>query len=895
MRVYATALFSVLFMALACSQADFAGSLDQIDEDYTPVDLLVDETGEPDCDDDDVTIEEIDLLPDCLEGEPCDDGNVCTHGDRCIEGTCTGENLACADENPCTDDSCDPLTGCVFHTNTLPCDDQEPCTVGDHCTDGVCLGTSVDCQCNADSDCDSLDDGDACTGTLICNRQLLPFRCEVDPSTVSICDDLVPAENQCQTVACDPETGNCFLASIRDGEPCSDGDNCTLDDQCDAGVCKPGALFSCPDDNPCTDDLCDSTVGCLHVPNADSCDDGSVCTQVDACVDGQCVGAQPLPCDDDNLCTNDLCDPIAGCVHTPNEIPCDDGDSCTINDRCLESQCAAQPISCDDGKACTNDSCDPIDGCHFDPSCPEGLHCNGDGGCCLPRWSCGTLGHECGPIADGCDSEVACSPCPAGASCVDGICATGSCGFQQSVSLGGLARDVRVHAGYAYVAHENTLVVYNVETPGAATFVRSQPLPFVPRRLYLHNQSLLVVGDHAVAAISLITPGEPAIDAVLDGFDTIVAVAISGETVFVAQHPDTVTILEWAAGSIQPVGWAPLPGGLEVVDVEILDGRFLAATRTQGLWVFNIGASGSLEFAFSAASGDVCLGLVVSQGVAYLQKFWSGLEVIAFAEDGEPLPGAVIPLELASGRGFVWNQRLLLPRTQGGLWTLDVSNPETPVPDGFLDFQGFASGFDYQAPYLFVSGGANGLEIYSSPELLYTTLVESRSLPYRVNGMALFDGTLATVQENGQVHLLDVRNPSVPLPTESWKVPGIPVATVALTSTLHIASKFVGLLTYRMLDGAVEWVHTDDSAFELIDLEPLGDNMLVGLDGKRGLLVWQVDAQGIPSLTTELPDICNGPCVSSSSMTPLPGLPPNRESCQWTSRNPLSLLRVPPI
>jgi outer membrane protein assembly factor BamB len=53
--------------------------------------------------------------------------------------------MACSDGNPCTLDSCDPVSGCkseVLEDGT-PCDDLEQCTIGDICLLGECRGVDV--------------------------------------------------------------------------------------------------------------------------------------------------------------------------------------------------------------------------------------------------------------------------------------------------------------------------------------------------------------------------------------------------------------------------------------------------------------------------------------------------------------------------------------------------------------------------------------------------------------------------------------------------------------------------------------------------------------------------------------------------------------------------------
>ena len=76
-----------------------------------------------------------------MDGVPCDDGDTCTAQDVCTFGECLGATRSCDDGNPCTDDSCDILSGgCVNAPNEGTCDDGNLCTMDDACVAGVCTG-----------------------------------------------------------------------------------------------------------------------------------------------------------------------------------------------------------------------------------------------------------------------------------------------------------------------------------------------------------------------------------------------------------------------------------------------------------------------------------------------------------------------------------------------------------------------------------------------------------------------------------------------------------------------------------------------------------------------------------------------------------------------------------
>ncbi len=109
----------------------------------------------------------------CDQDGDCTDSNLCTGIERCIDGNCvSGTPLSCDDANSCTDDSCDPQTGCVHDNNTAACDDGLFCNGYDTCGDGSCTVHSGDpCKqltCNEETDiCEEVgiicDNADECS------------------------------------------------------------------------------------------------------------------------------------------------------------------------------------------------------------------------------------------------------------------------------------------------------------------------------------------------------------------------------------------------------------------------------------------------------------------------------------------------------------------------------------------------------------------------------------------------------------------------------------------------------------------------------------------------------------------------------------------------------------
>jgi hypothetical protein len=156
----------------------------------------------------------------------------------------------CNDANPCTDDSCNPGTGCVNANNAAPCDDGDLCTQTDVCQSGGCTGTNP-VFCSAVDDCH------------------LPG-------------------------ICIPATGLCSNPLAPDASPCNDGDACTQTDGCVAGLCTGANPVVCTALDQChVAGTCNTVTGVCSNPNATDgtgCDDATVCTINDICTAGVCAG-----------------------------------------------------------------------------------------------------------------------------------------------------------------------------------------------------------------------------------------------------------------------------------------------------------------------------------------------------------------------------------------------------------------------------------------------------------------------------------------------------------------------------------------------------------------------------------------------------------------------------
>ena len=155
--------------------------------------------------------------------------------------------------------------------------------------------------------------------------------------------------NGCTINRFNPSLQKCEI-ELREGS-CDDRNLCTSEDQCINGECV-GTPVTCDDNDFCTDNVCNPAVGCVFPPTR-SCDDNNPCT-IDRCL-------SPTGCEYENVEDGSLCDDFEVCtradvclagvcrgVNIPDGTPCDDGDPCSKNEVCDSGECFDESYSAPD-------------------------------------------------------------------------------------------------------------------------------------------------------------------------------------------------------------------------------------------------------------------------------------------------------------------------------------------------------------------------------------------------------------------------------------------------------------------------------------------------------------------------------------------------------------------
>jgi hypothetical protein len=270
--------------------------------------------------------------------------NVVVHNSVCQPGP----PLTCDDANVCTNDSCDPVSGCAHANNTAACADGNACTTGDTCRGGVCSGgTSAPSEFIVNGDFESG------TGTLSCGPNPLTRNNWVGtgsaiqytgcPWTASVVTGLgFPGGNAPGTIsesfAATPGPGT---LSYQHGSDAPTSCSYTVTFAPSNTVVNVNAqLVAAMVAAPTIAVPAGTTSVTFANPN---CSGGSLDLLNFDNVSIQAGVATVLNCDDVNGCTDDSCNPALGCVHANNTAACNDGNPCTVGDTCGAGVCVSGP------------------------------------------------------------------------------------------------------------------------------------------------------------------------------------------------------------------------------------------------------------------------------------------------------------------------------------------------------------------------------------------------------------------------------------------------------------------------------------------------------------------------------------------------------------------------
>lgn len=269
----------------------------------------------------------------CVSDADCAAGSFCsTQSSLCVEVSCSDSSLNGSETSTDCGGSCPG------------CPDGEACNAGSDCQSRVCGddGTCAEPSCNDDqpngnetgSDCggpcpQNCGTGEGCEANNDCQSGVC--RAQGCPQGVERC---------CQAPSCNDDVRNGSESDVDCGNQacgqCALGDSCTINIQCNTGLCQNGVCTNPPS---CTDDILNGTESDVDCGGSCApCPDLSECNQAADCANNNCDASGTCISCGDNVRNGTETGVDCGGADTACRR-CNAGEVCLSNTDCVNQFC----------------------------------------------------------------------------------------------------------------------------------------------------------------------------------------------------------------------------------------------------------------------------------------------------------------------------------------------------------------------------------------------------------------------------------------------------------------------------------------------------------------------------------------------------------------------------
>ena len=556
-------------------------------------------------------------------------------------------------------------------------------------------------------------------------------------------------------------------------------DPCAADDGCGSSckVCSAG--YYCAEENGTAVCVADCNELCLDKEcgfegegecQCGECDDGNQCTD-DMCDAGhKCVGLQH-DCDDGLACTDDDCEPETGCVY---EVNCGAGGLCDDNGSCcLPVDCATPGFECGN----VEEACDgPLDcgDCAQGDICVDGI-CS-DGSCGIEMLGLAG-GFATDVVVQGSNAYVAMGH--AGLYVFDVV--GDSPVFLSKVASPGITERISISSGYAFVScfgclpgGKSGLQVVDIGDPAEPAVVGAYDAHRIYSSFATNGLVFAAAGEEGLVVVDVSNAGQPVTLGVCDTPGFAKSVWVSAGYAFVADDTGGMQVVDVTEPGT-PTLVANLDWGSSVVDVAFSGSSVFVAMRhssSEGhLAVVDVvDPTSPQEIAMLSLGGECSykMSIAVAEGLAYISNADSDIVVVDVSEPVAPEQvNAFDAVGDSAIRVAPVGDRLYIAGRSDGLVVLTMNGAFIEGESGKYNVLGATSGIAVAWPYAYLAE-SNAFEVVDVSDPADPILVSATSCPVPHHGLQVaVSGTTACVlsaySDTGNVTVVDVSNPSSPI------------------------------------------------------------------------------------------------------------------------------------
>ncbi len=342
----------------------------------------------------------------------------------------------------------------------------------------------------------------------------------------------------------------------------------------------------------------------------------------------------------------------------------------------------------------------------------------------------------------------------------------------------GIPHDVVVSGGYAYVAAQGAVSIYNISTPANPVRVATVDTPGSAEGVAKYGDYLYVADwDAGLRIIKVTTPAAPeevgAFDTAGYAYGVAVWEAASKTYACVADHAAGVRIINVTTPSA-PTSEASYDTPGYAWNVEVYGDYLYVADGFAGLLVLNVTNPAAPSEVGSCSATNRVFDVAVTADYVYLADGTAGLRVVDVTDPSNPVApfgcayGAETSEE-AEGTAFgvfVVGEVAYLAAGTAGLRVVDIADPTNPDPIDSYDTPGRAHAVAVSQAAAYVADDSGGLRVIDVSPQPALTIVGQAATDGNAEGIAATDDVAYVADGSGGLLAFDVLDATEPL--ELW-------------------------------------------------------------------------------------------------------------------------------
>lgn len=329
----------------------------------------------------------------------------------------------------------------------------------------------------------------------------------------------------------------------------------------------------------------------------------------------------------------------------------------------------------------------------------------------------------------------------------------------QTEILSDLAYNLAIDSNYAYIANGTAgLVIVNISNPSSARIVARYPTPGLARDVAVAHGHAYVASSTGLSIFEATFPWDPSSASFVNISENIYGVRVTQDYAYVIDADRRLYVIN-ISNSADPINIGSFEISGSARQIELLGGYAYAFN------LFNVDILDLTNPAVPRYVGGYGLSPANDGGLAVWGTFLfvtgsAGLEIVDVSNPAAPTRIGLFPT--------TWNWRVAAQGTQvyvagrfGGLRVIDVADPQHPAQASFYDVAGYAADVKVAGNYAYLAGWRSGLRIIDVANPTQPGEVGSYTPEGFINHVAMSQNYAYTVGSLG-LRIINVANPAAP-------------------------------------------------------------------------------------------------------------------------------------